>query len=95
MKTWARAEVKMIVQEAGRRGGAKGGPRVRELIEEGRAYEMSKALVFSSNFLPGEVIYLKETSRRAQDVYLCPECSKPFEEEVQLRVISMTFMKFV
>jgi hypothetical protein len=39
MKTWARAEVKMIVQEAGRRGGAKGGPRVRELIEEGRAYE--------------------------------------------------------
>ena len=30
---------KMTVQEAGRRGGAKGGPRVRELIEEGKAYE--------------------------------------------------------
>ena len=30
---------KMTVQEAGRRGGAKGGPRVRELVEEGRAHE--------------------------------------------------------
>ncbi|MCW4000015.1 MAG: hypothetical protein NWE93_07235 [Candidatus Bathyarchaeota archaeon] len=30
---------KMTVQEAGRRGGAKGGPRVRELIEEGKEYE--------------------------------------------------------
>lgn len=30
---------KMTVQEAGRKGGAKGGPRVRELIEEGKAYE--------------------------------------------------------
>ena len=27
---------KMTVQEAGKRGGAKGGPRVRELIEEGK-----------------------------------------------------------
>ena len=30
---------KMSVSEAGRRGGAKGGPRVRELIEEGKAHE--------------------------------------------------------
>jgi hypothetical protein len=30
---------KMTVQEAGRKGGAKGGPRVRKLIEEGREYE--------------------------------------------------------
>lgn len=30
---------KMTVQEAGRRGGARGGPRVRELIEEGKEYE--------------------------------------------------------
>jgi hypothetical protein len=63
-------------------------------LKKAERTKMSKALVFSSNFLPGEVIYLKETSR-AQDVYLCSECSKPFEEEVQLRVISMTFMKFV
>jgi hypothetical protein len=71
---------------------------VREFVNSLKKAErtkMSKALVFSSNFLPGEVIYLKETSRRAQDVYLCSECSKPFEAEVQLRVISMTFMKFV
>ena len=40
---------------------------------------MSKALADSSNFLSMEVIYLKET-KRAQDVYLCPECGKPFEE---------------
>lgn len=30
---------KMTVEEAGRRGGAKGGPRVRELIEEGKEHE--------------------------------------------------------
>ena len=30
---------KMTVQEAGRRGGAKGGPRVRELVEEGKEHE--------------------------------------------------------
>ena len=30
---------KMTVQEAGRRGGARGGPRVRELIEQGRQHE--------------------------------------------------------
>ena len=30
---------KMSVSEAGRRGGAKGGPRVRELIEEGKEHE--------------------------------------------------------
>ena len=30
---------KMTFQEAGRRGGVKGGPRVRELIEEGKEYE--------------------------------------------------------
>jgi hypothetical protein len=30
---------KMTVQEAGRKGGAKGGPRVRELIEEGKEHE--------------------------------------------------------
>ena len=29
----------MSVSEAGRRGGAKGGPRVRELIEEGKEHE--------------------------------------------------------
>jgi hypothetical protein len=30
---------KMSVAEAGRRGGAKGGPRVRELIREGKEHE--------------------------------------------------------
>jgi hypothetical protein len=30
---------KMTVSEAGRRGGAKGGPRVRELIREGKEHE--------------------------------------------------------
>ncbi len=30
---------KMTVQDAGRRGGAKGGPRVRQLIEEGKEHE--------------------------------------------------------
>lgn len=30
---------KMTVQEAGKLGGAKGGPRVRELIEEGKEHE--------------------------------------------------------
>lgn len=30
---------KMTVQEAGKKGGAKGGPRVRELIEEGKEHE--------------------------------------------------------
>ena len=30
---------KMTVQDAGKRGGAKGGPRVRELIEEGKEHE--------------------------------------------------------
>jgi len=30
---------KMTVQETGKRGGAKGGPRVRGLIEEGKAHE--------------------------------------------------------
>ncbi len=30
---------KMSVSEAGKRGGAKGGPRVRELIEEGKEHE--------------------------------------------------------
>jgi hypothetical protein len=30
---------KMSVSEAGRLGGAKGGPRVRELIEEGKEHE--------------------------------------------------------
>jgi hypothetical protein len=29
----------MTVQEAGRKGGAIGGPRVRELVKEGRALE--------------------------------------------------------
>ncbi len=29
----------MTVQEAGRKGGAKGGPRVRELINEGKEHE--------------------------------------------------------
>jgi len=30
---------KMTVREAGRRGGAKGGPRVRELVQKGKQYE--------------------------------------------------------
>ena len=30
---------KMSVSEAGRLGGAKGGPRVRELIEEGKEHQ--------------------------------------------------------
>jgi hypothetical protein len=30
---------KMTVQEAGRKGGAKGGPRVRELVREGKEFE--------------------------------------------------------
>ena len=30
---------KMTVQEAGKKGGAKGGPRVRKLIEEGKEHE--------------------------------------------------------
>jgi len=30
---------KMTVAEAGRKGGARGGPRVRELIREGKRYE--------------------------------------------------------
>ena len=30
---------KMSVSEAGKKGGAKGGPRVRELIEEGKEHE--------------------------------------------------------
>jgi hypothetical protein len=30
---------KMTVAEAGRKGGAKGGPRVKELIREGKQYE--------------------------------------------------------
>ena len=30
---------KMSVTEAGRKGGAKGGPRVRELIKEGKEHE--------------------------------------------------------
>jgi hypothetical protein len=30
---------KMSVSEAGRRGGARGGPRVRELIREGKEHE--------------------------------------------------------
>jgi hypothetical protein len=30
---------KMTVQEAGKKGGAKGGPRVRELIQEGKEHE--------------------------------------------------------
>jgi hypothetical protein len=30
---------KMTVSEAGKKGGAKGGPRVRELIEEGKEHE--------------------------------------------------------
>lgn len=30
---------KMTVNEAGKKGGAKGGPRVRELIEEGKEHE--------------------------------------------------------
>ncbi|MGE5556613.1 MAG: Em GEA1 (EM1) [Methanocella sp.] len=38
METSAR-KGKMTVEEAGRKGGAKGGPRVRELIEEGKEHE--------------------------------------------------------
>jgi hypothetical protein len=34
-----RGKGKMTVQEAGRLGGAKGGPRVRELIQEGKDHE--------------------------------------------------------
>lgn len=34
---------KMSVSEAGKRGGAKGGPRVRELIREGREREKELA----------------------------------------------------
>jgi hypothetical protein len=30
---------KISVSEAGRRGGAKGGPRVRELVQEGKEHE--------------------------------------------------------
>ncbi len=30
---------KMTVEDAGKKGGAKGGPRVRELIEEGKEHE--------------------------------------------------------
>lgn len=30
---------KMSVSEAGKKGGAKGGPRVRQLIEEGKEHE--------------------------------------------------------
>jgi len=30
---------KMSVSEAGRRGGARGGPRVRELVQEGKEHE--------------------------------------------------------
>ncbi|HKM60124.1 MAG TPA: hypothetical protein VJY36_04550 [Candidatus Bathyarchaeia archaeon] len=30
---------RMTVSEAGRRGGARGGPRVRELIREGKEHE--------------------------------------------------------
>lgn len=30
---------KMTVEEAGKKGGSKGGPRVRELIEEGKEHE--------------------------------------------------------
>jgi hypothetical protein len=33
------AKGKMSVQDAGKKGGAKGGPRVRELIEEGKEHE--------------------------------------------------------
>lgn len=33
------AKGKISVAEAGRRGGAKGGPRVRELIREGKEHE--------------------------------------------------------
>ena len=35
----SRSRGKMTVEEAGRRGGPKGGPRVRELIEEGKEHE--------------------------------------------------------
>jgi hypothetical protein len=33
---------KMTVQEAGKKGGAIGGPRVRELIKEGREFEQDR-----------------------------------------------------
>jgi hypothetical protein len=33
------AKGKISVSEAGRRGGAKGGPRVRELVQEGKEHE--------------------------------------------------------
>jgi len=33
---------KMTVQEAGKKGGAKGGPRVRELTREGKEFEQEK-----------------------------------------------------
>ncbi|MDR0470338.1 MAG: hypothetical protein LBH79_01265 [Nitrososphaerota archaeon] len=33
---------KMTVQEAGKKGGAKGGPRVRELIREGKEFEQEE-----------------------------------------------------
>jgi hypothetical protein len=35
----AKEKGKMTVSEAGKLGGAKGGPRVRELIEEGKEHE--------------------------------------------------------
>ncbi|MCW4004221.1 MAG: hypothetical protein NWE95_09965 [Candidatus Bathyarchaeota archaeon] len=35
----ATARGKMSVSEAGRRGGARGGPRVRELVREGKEQE--------------------------------------------------------
>ena len=34
-----RGRGKMTVQEAGRKGGSVGGPRVRKLVEEGKVYE--------------------------------------------------------
>ena len=34
-----RGKGKMTVSEAGRRGGTRGGPRVRELIREGKEHE--------------------------------------------------------
>jgi hypothetical protein len=33
---------KMTVQEAGKKGGAKGGPRVRELVREGKEFEQEE-----------------------------------------------------
>ena len=48
-------------------------------LKKVKSTKMSNALAVSPNFLLREVIYMKET-RRAQDVYLCPECGKPFEE---------------